>query len=811
MNQIDLEMQTYQHGRAKAQFVINKNEAEGRASTNPYAQAIFRRYVQPLAAMIADAVQPTKGAGRRAAHIALLRPLDPEAVAFLSVRCVLTGLLESRNGDNGGARDISHEVGRTAYHEYALSMFEHAAPDLFHTLVNDFGRKMSKSERHRMTVFKMQAKANGVQWTEWAGADVEQVGAFLVECMEVLGMIETERYSVKKGKGVTTRIRIDLTQEVRTIISRITDRVIETSPYFLPCIEKPRDWVALDDGGFHTKEMRRLHPFAVRCKPAQRDHFREADLRTTLDALNALQAVRWRVNGRMLDTVRRVANHFDMDEVLSQADFPKPQRPVFLDVVEKDAMTEQQLKEFSAWKREVAEWHTQMKLRGTKWGRLVQALRVADQFREYEAIHFVYFSDFRDRKYAQTTGISPQGSDLQKALIQFADGEPLDSQEAIDWFLITGANKWGFDKAPLQERKQWVLDREDMILAFAEDPIANNEWREADAPLQFLAWAFEFSDWRKSPATFVSRYPVAMDGTCNGLQNFSAMLRDEVGGEATNLVPAAPGAPANDIYGMVASRTTDLLRHMEPDEQGFRDMWLSHGINRTLVKRSVMTLPYGSTRFSCADFIVSDYLKQGKAPEIPKHLYLKAASYLSHVVWKAISFVVVKARAAMDWLQESSKVILRGAGIDSISWVSPSGFPAIQTYWELDVQRIRTKLHGTARIRVVSETDEPDVNHHTNGIAPNFVHSMDAAHLTLTTLRAKREGIDALAMIHDDYGCHARFAGKLYKIIREVFVEIYTTHDPLADFAARYPGLPPLPEKGKLDLSLVLDSEFFFS
>ena len=29
-----------------------------------------------------------------------------------------------------------------------------------------------------------------------------------------------------------------------------------------------------------------------------------------------------------------------------------------------------------------------------------------------------------------------------------------------------------------------------------------------------------------------------MDGSCNGLQNFSAMLRDEVGGKAVNLIPS---------------------------------------------------------------------------------------------------------------------------------------------------------------------------------------------------------------------------------------------------------------------------------
>src|SRR5690606_28661124 len=142
---------------------------------------------------------------------------------------------------------------------------------------------------------------------------------------------------------------------------------------------------------------------------------------------------------------------------------------------------------------------------------------------------------------------------------------------------------------------------------------------------------------------------------------------------------------------------------------GFRTLWLKHGLNRTLVKRSVMTLPYGSTRYSCADFIVGDYLRLGKAPEFAKDQYGKAANYLSHFVWAAIDQVVVKARHAMDWLQSSARTLV-SQGIDSITWVSPSGFPAIQTYYKQNIHRINTKLHGSAKLVVLADTDVPDRN-----------------------------------------------------------------------------------------------------
>jgi DNA-directed RNA polymerase len=40
------------------------------------------------------------------------------------------------------------------------------------------------------------------------------------------------------------------------------------------------------------------------------------------------------------------------------------------------------------------------------------------------------------------------------------------------------------------------------------------------------------------PASYVSHLPVHMDGSCNGLQHYAALGRDEAGGRAVNLLPS---------------------------------------------------------------------------------------------------------------------------------------------------------------------------------------------------------------------------------------------------------------------------------
>ena len=64
-------------------------------------------------------------------------------------------------------------------------------------------------------------------------------------------------------------------------------------------------------------------------------------------------------------------------------------------------------------------------------------------------------------------------------------------------------------------------------------------WQEADSPWQLLAVCFDLRAALSSgnPETYMSRIPVHQDGSCNGLQHYAALGRDESGGRAVNLLP----------------------------------------------------------------------------------------------------------------------------------------------------------------------------------------------------------------------------------------------------------------------------------
>jgi DNA-directed RNA polymerase len=607
------------------------------------------------------------------------------------------------------------------------------------------------------------------------------------------------------------------------VIDSVKDLVEVTTPYHMPFVEQPKDWVAFNDGGYHTPEMRAYLPYCVnlqRSRTQIRDEYLSHPEYTEAvrATINKLQSVPWQVNREILGAIKEMAARgIDTDEIVHQAERPKPKQPLWLvEGMTKEDMTPEQLAEFAEWKRRMRDWYEDMKLRGTKWGRFYTARRMADKFAEFDRIYFLYQADFRGRLYAITTGISPQGSDLSKALLRFANGKPLDTPEAVRWFKINIANKFGVDKVSYDDRVKWVDERHQFLVAMGNDYLGNRGWLEADCPLQALAACMEYARWtaaKEAGTVFLSHLPVGLDGSCNGLQHFSAMLRDEIGGKATNLLG---GDKPNDIYGQVAAVTQRKLESLDPAQLKERDVsicarWVAHGINRSIVKRSVMTLPYGSTRFSAADYIVKDYLNHGGCVEFTKAEYQAAGNFLSFHVWDSIGEVVVAARSAMDWLQRAAVSILRdstrGQQMANISWITPSGFRVFQVYDEYDLMVINSKLMGGVRIKVGVLGDSPALNSHKNGLSPNFVHSMDASHLHMCTMACPE--LD-LAMIHDDYGTHAADAQTLFTRIRETFVRMYEEHDPLAAFHSSYPFLPAVPARGSLDIREVLASPYFF-
>jgi len=434
----------------------------------------------------------------------------------------------------------------------------------------------------------------------------------------------------------------------------------------------------------------------------------------------------------------------------------------------------------------------------------------------------VYQLDFRGRTYTTTSGVSPQGSDVSKALLHFGEAKQL-GKRGWYWFRVHGANKYGNDKGHYDDRVSWVDDNREYLIAAGLDPISHADvWKEADKPFQFLAWCMEYARacTTGNPEKFHSRIPVALDGSCNGLQHFSAMLRDPVGGRSVNLIPE--NVPA-DIYQDVADVATDKLSQIvtKPDhpEYAVACNWaalfkeVSGGkMNRKLAKKPVMTLPYGSTLQTCTQSVYGWYLDQ-KLDFFPKNTAFAHSIFMSKMLWDSIGEVVVAARAAMDWIQKCARALAKED--QPVIYSTPAGFPMVQFSPKLEQTRIEAQIGGRLQLRLKREIPGVDNYKAASGSSPNLVHSIDATHMHMVVEEGYRQGIRHFAMIHDDFGVHACYIDKWHSIIREQFIKLHSDNNVLADFKAQQEArtgleLPDLPEVGNLDISEVRNSLFFF-
>jgi DNA-directed RNA polymerase len=99
-------------------------------------------------------------------------------------------------------------------------------------------------------------------------------------------------------------------------------------------------------------------------------------------------------------------------------------------------------------------------------------------------------------------------------------------------------------------------------------------------------------------------------------------------------------------------------------------------------------------------------------------------------------------------------------------------------------------------------------------IAAMHTHSLDGTHNMLNAMECARRDIDYRSK-HDQFTTHSGRMREAKKIFAEQFVELHKSDlrlDLANQWTERYKvDLPPLPERGTLDLNAVLTSPYFAS
>ncbi|XP_020204827.1 DNA-directed RNA polymerase 3B, chloroplastic [Cajanus cajan] len=573
---------------------------------------------------------------------------------------------------------------------------------------------------------------------------------------------------------------------------------------YMPMLIPPKKWKGYDKGGYLFLPSYIMRTHGSRKQQDVMKNVNGAQMQKVFEALDILGNTKWRVNRRLLGVVESIwAGGGNIAGLVDCKDVPLPDKPLVED-----------LKQIQEWKCSVRKAKKINMERHSLRCDTELKLSVARKMKDEEGFYYPHNLDFRGRAYPMHPHLNHLGSDLCRGLLEFAEGRPL-GKSGLRWLKIHLANLYagGIEKQSYDERLGFIENHIHDIFDSADDPINGNRWwLMAEDPFQCLAACINLSEALRSssPNSFISHLPIHQDGSCNGLQHYAALGRDNLEAAAVNLV--AKEKPA-DVYTEIAVRVYDIMkRDSNKDPDTFPNALLAKvlidQIDRKLVKQTVMTSVYGVTYIGAREQIKRRLEEKGLITD--DRLLYTAACYAAKVTLAALGEVFEAARGIMGWLGDCAKVIAYEN--QAVYWTTPLGLPVVQPYCKTERYQIRTSLQLLALQR---EGSAVSVKKQKSAFPPNFVHSLDSSHMMMTALACNDAGL-CFAGVHDSFWTHPCDVEKMNRILREKFVELYNMpilENLLEGFETTYPGLafPALPKRGDFDLQKVLDSPYFFN
>lgn len=811
--QYNLEVQADTEAAAKRLQELKEAAADGDTEVPRAARFIARMYAQIEENLRVFAEQRTCGNGSK--YRSWLRALPLDVAAVIAARECIQRCSHSTYNQPVLVQSLGASIGKLWEMEVRIREAEAVNPVYMQRVHDQIKARGTRNEGHIRRTYNVayERVMKGELDSALSRGDLLNVGKFGVDACLEAGLIVINRTTGKRG----WLVHYTLAPEVEEFLNSYSDKdvalVTDKMRGGMYC--PPVDWSTTSDGGYLTH--RRKHAFPLmnirKLRPNVRaqmyDEFTAATMPQVFECANYMQSQAFTIHGPTFAAIKRVwLSGGGVLGVPTKNGPQKPECPMGEDWV-RDAGTEEELAAFTKWKREAAAYYELFK----EWkGRVREIggfMKVAEQYDG--AVWFPVYCDTRGRWYYRGTP-NPQGTDLAKGALHLHTKKAL-GHRGVFWLKVHIANSFGFDKPRFIDRARWTDENWATIERALDAPEDHPEVLGTDAPWCMFSAAWELREAYRSgsPETYQTGQIVHMDATCSGLQHFSAILRDPVGGLYVNLFDDVNCGPKQDIYAKVAANALQAIqRDLGGDDPAIKEIaawWLSTGIPRGLAKKPVMTYVYGATLRGTARHI-EDYI-DNEMPEVqwpdPEKSYL-TAQYAARKLFQGIAATVPAAENAMHWLREVARNQPKG---QRMMWKVPTGFIVQHDYQSYSETRLRIRSCGMEYVVCKNFDGGTNPQQMQNAIAPNFVHALDACHLTMTVNRMKKLDLSIVG-IHDSYGTHAGDVDTLHVQLREAFVELYDNRNLFGEFLWDINGIGEPPMLGTLDVRKVLESEFFF-
>ena len=826
VTEVQREQRMFNEGRER---FLRRQEKNTTPSTQNNPHKIITEALSKVSQGIQDLVDAEanrgKHKGRKSSWYEDIKDIDTDLLAYLG----LNTCMDSVSIGNSRTTAIT-KIG----HRIELESWAKGLKDYDAKLANRIETKVTKdhsADRYRVKAARIIASKAGYKRTPWTEERrVKAATPVMNAILEHSGVFEI--WEQKKPRN--TIYKIGLTYEASNRLAEMDFSSSWQEPMLAPMIIPPKPWVTFDTGCYYDEVTAAQVPLVRGASYTQEKAIRYQLEKSKeakpdyLEAINAIQATPLVINPLILEAVEwawmenKVLSKFPLREAI-----PFEKRPA-----DWESMDEYEQKGWRLRSREI-----RTKNREIDGGRalMLQDLTTAKELSQFDEFYLPWNFDFRGRVYP-VPHFSYHRDDHIKAMFNLKRGKRMDA-DAVAWLAVHLANNGDFDKISkqsLDDRIAWVEDNHETIYKTGRDYVGMfDHWSQADKPFQYLAACHEYANWVDQGDSYVCGLPVGLDGTNSGVQHYAASNLNENDGALVNLTPADK---PQDVYQAVADK---VIEELESSSDLEALQWLNYGVTRKTVKRNVMTYGYSSAQFGFGDQIMEDTMKPLADAVMRGHQVghpfgdgkdqRKAACYLAACTYRAVQEVISSAAAGMDFFQAIAGALAEEN--KELGWKTPVGFPVIQKYNHWDVKKIKIYLHdrdvGLPKRTQISVRERGkhtvDKRKAKAAVSPNVIHSMDSAHLLMTVLTAKDNGIQDFFMIHDSFGVTPADTDIMFQAVRLSFIDIYQDWCLYDDFlyqaqqqlsiagAEKLQANVTIPPKGNLDLTQVLDSDYCFS
>ena len=458
-----------------------------------------------------------------------------------------------------------------------------------------------------------------------------------------------------------------------------------------------------------------------------------------------------------------------------------------------------------------------------------QILKYATQWIDKD-LNFTYNLDSRGRVYAIQTYLSPQASDLAKALLEYAEPKPVSTYDLF----IHIANSAGEDKGSFEDRVKWVQDNYNELLLIGEDPwfnfnlidvnsklFSNGLIKEKKTGWQFLAACnalYDLHIWKangNNQDDWLCPIPIGLDATSSGVQILTALGRDDKAAQYVNLTKS-PNGKVQDFYQYIGSAFCLELRKLIKDlddnskvnrkpSDTLRQLALldpSDKIWRKLTKRQDMTYSYSATSEGMIDMIYED--RKDHSHPLTEQLTMADCEILGPLNHKVCEKMLVQSAKLMNFMRDGIQYHQGGA---MITWTLPNGFTAFQVKDKTRECGLEGYINDTKiSVKVHVLQNKPNKMMHKFAIAPDMVHSLDAWLLQEIVINMPTEA--NVSVLHDQFSTDSEYVQDLQRVAKDAYLKISDRNTFKSICSSAFGIDRELPKAGLWNPSSLTEAEF---